>query len=49
MFYDDLPVYPAFGGAVFAREEGMRIAEDLGPKNKNSIMQNHRLLTASGT
>lgn len=49
MFYDDLSVYPAFGGVVFAREEGRRIAEYLGPKNKNLIMQNHGLLTAGGT
>ena len=49
MFYDDLSVYPAFGGVVFAQEEGQRIAEHLGPKNKNLIMQNHGLLTAGGT
>ncbi|OGE58237.1 hypothetical protein PENARI_c001G06308 [Penicillium arizonense] len=49
MFYDDLSVYPAFGGVVFAKEEGQRLAEYLGPKNKNLIMQNHGLLTAGGT
>ncbi|CAG8111226.1 unnamed protein product [Penicillium salamii] len=49
MFYDDLSVYPAFGGVVFAQEEGERLAEYLGPKNKNLIMQNHGLLTAGGT
>lgn len=49
MFYDDLSVYPAFGGVVFAQEEGERIADYLGPKNKNLIMQNHGLLTAGGT
>lgn len=49
MFYDDLSVYPAFGGVVFAQEEGQRIADYLGPKNKNLIMQNHGLLTAGGT
>lgn len=49
MFYDDLSVYPAFGGVVFAREQRKRIADDLDPKNKNSIMQNHGLLTASAT
>jgi hypothetical protein len=49
MFYDDLSVYPAFGGVVFAKEEGQRIAEHLGPKNKNLIMQNHGLLSAGGT
>ncbi|KAJ5911530.1 uncharacterized protein N7473_000833 [Penicillium subrubescens] len=49
MFYDDLSVYPAFGGVVFAQEEGERIADYLGTKNKNLIMQNHGLLTAGGT
>jgi hypothetical protein len=50
VFYDvDLYAYPALDGLVFAREEGKRITDDLGPKNKNSIMQDHRLLTASGT
>jgi len=49
MFYDDLSVYPAFGGVVFAQEEGQRIAQYLGPTNKNLIMQNHGLLTAGGT
>jgi ribulose-5-phosphate 4-epimerase/fuculose-1-phosphate aldolase len=49
MFYDDLSVYPAFGGVVFAQEEGERLADYLGPKNKNLIMQNHGLLTAGGT
>ncbi|CAI7637571.1 unnamed protein product [Penicillium manginii] len=48
MFYDDISVYPAFGGVVFAQQEGQRIAGYLGPKNKNMIMQNHGLLT-SGT
>ncbi|KAJ5803291.1 uncharacterized protein N7503_005741 [Penicillium pulvis] len=49
MFYGDLSVYPAFGGVVFAQAEGQRIAEYLGPTNKNLIMQNHGLLTAGGT
>lgn len=49
MFYDDLSVYPAFRGVDFAEEEGERIADYLGPKNKNLIMQNHGLLTAGGT
>ena len=49
MFYDDLSVYPAFRGVVFAQEEGERIADYLGPENKNLIMQNHGLLTAGGT
>jgi ribulose-5-phosphate 4-epimerase/fuculose-1-phosphate aldolase len=49
MFYDDLSVYPAFGGVVFAQEEGEHLADYLGPKSKNLIMQNHGLLTAGGT
>lgn len=49
MFYKDLAVYPSFGGVVFAAEEGQRIADALGPTNKNIILQNHGLLTAGGT
>lgn len=29
MFYDDLSVYPAFGGVVYAHEEGERIVDYL--------------------
>ncbi|KAJ5085800.1 hypothetical protein N7532_010571 [Penicillium argentinense] len=49
MFFDDISVYPAFGGVVFTQEEGQQIASYLSPKNKNLIMQNHGLLTAGGT
>ncbi|ETS74073.1 hypothetical protein PFICI_13939 [Pestalotiopsis fici W106-1] len=49
MFYDDLSVYAAFGGVVFAPEEGRNIAEALGPRNKNIILQNHGILTCGGT
>ncbi|VUC35933.1 unnamed protein product [Clonostachys rosea] len=49
MFYDDLSVYANFGGVVFAKEEGYRIADALGPKNKNLILKNHGLLTSGGT
>ncbi|KAJ6102186.1 hypothetical protein N7486_004613 [Penicillium sp. IBT 16267x] len=49
MFYDDLSLYPAFGGVVFAQEEGQRIAEYLGSTKRNPIMQNHGLLTSGGT
>lgn len=49
MFYKDLAVYPSFGGVVFAAEEGQKIADALGPTNKNIILQNHGLLTAGGT
>lgn len=36
MFYDDLSVYPALGGVVFAEEEGERIADYLGPRTRTS-------------
>ena len=49
MFYQDLSVYRNFGGAVFAPEEGKRLAAALGPKHKNIILQNHGLLTCGGT
>ncbi|KAL0941361.1 class ii aldolase adducin domain-containing protein [Colletotrichum truncatum] len=49
MFYNDLSVYPSFGGVVLAKEEGQRIADHLGPTNKNIILQNHGLLTCGGT
>jgi ribulose-5-phosphate 4-epimerase/fuculose-1-phosphate aldolase len=49
MFYDDLAVYTNFGGVVFAKEEGQHIAQALGPKHKNLILQNHGLLTCGGT
>lgn len=49
MFYDDLSVYTSFGGVVLAKEEGGRIADSLGPANKNLILQNHGLLTCGGT
>ncbi|KAF4461427.1 L-fuculose-phosphate aldolase [Fusarium albosuccineum] len=49
MFYKDLAVYSNFGGVVFAKEEGGRLADALGPAKKNIILQNHGLLTAGGT
>lgn len=49
MFYDDLAVYSSFGGVVFAKEEGQKIAQAMGPKHKNIILQNHGLLTCGGT
>jgi ribulose-5-phosphate 4-epimerase/fuculose-1-phosphate aldolase len=49
MFYKDLSVYPSFGGVVFSNEEGQRLADALGPTNKNLILQNHGLLTAGDT
>ncbi|ORY58045.1 class II aldolase/adducin N-terminal [Pseudomassariella vexata] len=49
MFYEDLAVYANFGGVVLAREEGGRLADALGPRKKNLILQNHGLLTCGGT
>ncbi|KAF5983592.1 fuculose-phosphate aldolase [Fusarium coicis] len=49
MFYNDLAVYANFGGVVFAKEEGMRLADTLGPTKKNLILQNHGILTSGGT
>lgn len=40
-FYDDLSVYTDFGGTVLKKEEGIKLANALGPKNKNIILQNH--------
>ncbi|KAI0487798.1 class II aldolase/adducin N-terminal [Xylaria cf. heliscus] len=48
-FYGIQAVYEAFGGVVLGAEEGVRIAEALGPKGKAIILQNHGLLTAGGT
>jgi ribulose-5-phosphate 4-epimerase/fuculose-1-phosphate aldolase len=49
MFYNDLAVYANFGGVVFAKEEGSRLADALGATKKNIILQNHGLLTSGGT
>ncbi|KAK2697462.1 hypothetical protein QWA68_004221 [Fusarium oxysporum] len=49
MFYNDLAVYANFGGVVFAKEEGNRLADALGATKKNIILQNHGLLTSGGT
>lgn len=47
-FYKSHAVYPQFGGVVFDREEGRRIAEHLGD-GKAIILQNHGLLTVADT
>ena len=47
-FYKNHSVYPQFGGVVFDREEGRRIAEHLGD-GKAIILQNHGLLTVGKT
>lgn len=49
MFYNDLTVYTGVGGVRRAKEEGIRIAHELGPTNKNMILQNHGLLTSGVT
>ncbi|ESU06016.1 hypothetical protein FGSG_00790 [Fusarium graminearum PH-1] len=49
IFYKDHSVYSDFGGVVFEDDEGARIAQALGPKNRSVILQNHGLLTAGGT
>lgn len=42
-------VYAAYGGIVFASEEGERIADALGEKNKGVILMNHGLLSVGDT
>lgn len=49
MFYNDLAVYANFGGVVFAKEEGEKLADALGPVKKNIILQNHGILTSGET
>ena len=49
-FYGDAQaVYPEFGGVVFSKEEGERLAAALGPKGKGMILRNHGLLTVGST
>ncbi|KAI1822809.1 class II aldolase and Adducin domain-containing protein [Xylaria intraflava] len=47
-FYNDVALYENFGGIVLGPEEGLRIAEHLGPK-KAAILSNHGLLTCGNT
>jgi len=49
MFYNDLAVYANFGGVVFAKDEGAKLADALGSNKKNLILQNHGLLTSGDT
>lgn len=44
-----IAVYSAYGGIVFAEEEGKRIAAALGEKNKVAILLNHGLLSTGST
>jgi len=49
VYYNNLSVYSNFNGVVNSNEEGRRIAQALGPKNRNVILQNHGLLTLGTT
>ncbi|GAV52016.1 hypothetical protein ZYGR_0AF04880 [Zygosaccharomyces rouxii] len=48
IFYNCHAVYDSFGGVVFEKEEGKRLARALG-NNKAMILQNHGLLTVGET
>ena len=48
-FYNDLAVYPRFGGTVVSAEEGARIAAALGPDARSIILQNHGMITCGRT
>ncbi|KAI4862000.1 class II aldolase/adducin N-terminal [Hypoxylon rubiginosum] len=48
-FYNDLAVYPRYGGTVLSTEEGARIARALGPTKRNVILQNHGMITCGRT
>ncbi|XBW34817.1 hypothetical protein QEN19_000383 [Hanseniaspora menglaensis] len=45
IFYNCHTVYENFGGVVLEKEEGERLAKQLGSDNKAIILQNHGLLT----
>lgn len=47
--HDAHAVYAAYGGIVFAEEEGRNIAKALGAKNKAAILMNHGLLSVGST
>lgn len=48
-FYNDLAVYPRYGGTVLTAEEGNRIATALGPTCRSIILQNHGMITCGRT
>ncbi|KAJ3497114.1 hypothetical protein NLG97_g2153 [Lecanicillium saksenae] len=48
-FWNNHSVYSSYGGVALQDEEGIRIAESLGPEHRAVILQNHGLLTAGGT
>ncbi|KAL5352775.1 hypothetical protein ACLOAV_002723 [Pseudogymnoascus australis] len=47
-FYNDLAVYPRYGGTVISTEEGERIARSLG-SCRSIILQNHGMITCGAT
>jgi len=47
--YDETAVYEDFGGAAVATEEGIKMAQALGPRKKTMILQNHGILTCGGS
>lgn len=47
-FYNDHVLYDDYGGVVLELDEGVRIAEALGPR-KAAILRNHGLLTVGGS
>ncbi|KFY84843.1 hypothetical protein V500_08944 [Pseudogymnoascus sp. VKM F-4518 (FW-2643)] len=47
-FYNDLAVYPRYGGTVISTEEGARIARSLG-SCRSIILQNHGMITCGAT
>lgn len=48
-FYNDLAVYPRYGGTVLTADEGDRIAKALGPTCRSVILQNHGMITCGQT
>jgi ribulose-5-phosphate 4-epimerase/fuculose-1-phosphate aldolase len=48
-FYNDISVYPRYGGTVISKEEGGRIAKALGPTARSVILQNHGMITCGQT
>ncbi|KAK7948318.1 class 2 aldolase adducin domain-containing protein [Apiospora aurea] len=48
-FHNAHAVYASYGGIVFVSDEGERIADALGERNKGAILMNHGLLTVGAT
>jgi ribulose-5-phosphate 4-epimerase/fuculose-1-phosphate aldolase len=47
--YGSIAVMNEYGGIVAADEEGRRIAQALGPRNKAALLLNHGLITVGST